>query len=297
VAVTAEQIKKVVKVASGIIYAQEGNYGSISKNDNKHGMSIGKCQWNAYWGRALPLLQSIVKANDAQAKQILGNSLYNEISGNSATFWNKKERVATEEEAKAISELLSTKEGRKAQDELADADITTYVKNGVKVGLVSLKALAYYADLENQGGSGASKRVAEGAGKTVGTVANVGLEEINAYAMKDSTMGQYTSRRTKVYNALKASELTDVQRKHEDKQRSAVATAQKSLSVIKNGDIVQFIGGGVYTSSTAETADTQKDVVSTCKVTAINEKGTHPYHCISQDGKGVYGWVDKENVK
>lgn len=54
-AATAAQVKKVVKVASGIIYSQEGNYGSVNKNDNNHGMSIGKCQWNAYWGRALPL--------------------------------------------------------------------------------------------------------------------------------------------------------------------------------------------------------------------------------------------------
>lgn len=52
-AVTAAQVKKVVKVASGIIYSQEGNYGSVNRNDNNHGMSIGKCQWNAYWGRAL----------------------------------------------------------------------------------------------------------------------------------------------------------------------------------------------------------------------------------------------------
>ena len=35
-AVTAAQIKKVVKVASGIIYSQEGNYGSVNRNDNDH---------------------------------------------------------------------------------------------------------------------------------------------------------------------------------------------------------------------------------------------------------------------
>lgn len=142
-AVTAAQIKKVVKVASGIIYAQEGNYGSVNKNDNKHGMSIGKCQWNAYWGRALPLLQAIVNKDQEQAKEILGETLYNEIAGSSAGAWNKQERVATEEEAKAISELLSTPQGKEVQDDLADEDITRYVKNGVKAGVVSLKALAY----------------------------------------------------------------------------------------------------------------------------------------------------------
>ena len=73
-AVTAAQVKKVVKVASGIIYSQEGNYGSVNRNDNNHGMSIGKCQWNAYWGRALPLLKSIVEKDQEQAKEILGDA-------------------------------------------------------------------------------------------------------------------------------------------------------------------------------------------------------------------------------
>ena len=50
-------------------------------------------------------------------------------------------------------------------------------------------------------------------------------------------------------------------------------------------------------SSTAEYACFHKYVLSTCKVTAVNTKGTHPYHCISQDGKGVYGWVNAADVK
>ena len=303
-AVTAAQIKKVVKVASNIIYSQEGNYGSVNKNDNKHGMSIGKCQWNAYWGRALPLLQTIVNKDHEQAKEILGETLYNEIAGSSAGAWNKQERAATEEEARAISELLSTPQGKEAQDDLADNDITAYVKNGVKTGIVSLKALAYYADLENQGGSGASKRIATTAGNDLGGVEKVGLEEIHAYALKDSVMGQYESRRGKVYEAVKASNLTDVSAEKQDTPKkdkpttqNTPTTAQNGLNSLKKGDIVTFIGGGVYKSSTAKTVATQKGEVSRCRVTAINAKGTHPYHCISQDGKGVYGWVNEESVK
>ena len=303
-AVTAAQIKKVVKVASGIIYAQEGNYGSVNKNDNKHGMSIGKCQWNAYWGRALPLLQTIVNKDHKQAKEILGETLYSEIAGSSAGAWNKQERAATEEEAKAISQLLSTPQGKEAQDDLADNDITTYVKNGVKTGVVSLKALAYYADLENQGGSGASKRIATTAGNDLGGVEKVGLEEIHAYALKDSVMGQYESRRCKVYELVKESNLTDVSAEKQDTPKkdkpttqNTPTTAQNGSNSLKKGDIVTFTGGGVYKSSTAENATHTKDVTSTCEVTAINTKGTHPYHCISQDGKGVYGWVNAESVK
>ena len=209
-AVTAAQVKKVVKVASGIIYSQEGNYGSVNRNDNNHGMSIGKCQWNAYWGRALPLLKSVVEKDQEQAKEILGDTLYTEIAGSSADAWNRQEREATEEEAKAISKLLTTKDGKEAQDDLADADITGYVKNGVKIGLVSLKALAYFADLENQGGNGASSRIAKTAAEATGGAEKVGLEEIHAYALKDATMGQYESRRNKVYEVVKESNLTDV---------------------------------------------------------------------------------------
>ena len=296
-AVTAAQVKKVVKVASGIIYSQEGNYGSVNRNDNNHGMSIGKCQWNAYWGRALPLLKSIVEKDQEQAKEILGDDLYTEIAGSSADAWNRQEREATEEEAKAISKLLTTKDGKETQDDLADADITGYVKNGVKTGLVSLKALAYFADLENQGGSGASSRIAKTAAEATGGAEKVGLEEIHAYALKDATMGQYESRRSKVYEAVKESNLADVSNTKTEEKQNTPQKPQETPTGVSKGDIVTFIGGGVYISSTAEYAAKEKDVVSTCKVTGVNTKGTHPYHCISQDGKGVYGWVNAESIK
>ena len=295
--VTAAQIKKVVKVASGIIYSQEGNYGSVNKNDNDHGMSIGKCQWNAYWGRALPLLQTIVKANEKQAQDILSESLYKEIAESKPNAWDKQKRTATEEEAKELSALLSTKEGKQAQDKAADEDITAYVKNGVKTGLVSLQALAYYADIENQGGSSSSKRIAESAGNAVGGVSCVGIEEIYAYALKDLSLGKYESRRTAVYNAVKLSDLSNEKDEAKEIIKEEEKTPQKATQTLTKGNIVTFKGGNVYISSTAEKAAKVIDKVSTCKVTQINEKGTHPYHCISQDGKGVYGWVDKKNVK
>ncbi|RKI39995.1 hypothetical protein D7V86_12250 [bacterium D16-51] len=293
-AVTTAQIKKVASVASGIIYSQEGNYGSVNRNDNSHGMSVGKCQWNAYWGRALPLLQSIVKKDTEQAKKILGESLYNEIAGSSTDAWNKQERAATEEEAKAISELLKTPQGKEAQDDLAEKDITAYVKNGVKSGLVSQKALAYYADLENQGGSSASKRIATTAGNDAGGVEKVGLDKIHAYALKDSVMGQYESRRAKVYKAVKESKLTDVQ---EEKKQDTTQTTQNAPKSLEIGISVTFIGGGVFVSSMAKSASKTKDTVSRCRVTAANPGSKHPYHLISQDGKGVYGWVDMESIK
>ncbi len=65
---------------------------------------------------------------------------------------------------------------------------------------------------------------------------------------------------------------------------------------IGKGNTVTFTGGPVYKSSTAESATTQKNVTSVCEVTAVNYKGKHPYHCISKDGKGVYGWVNADSV-
>ena len=61
------------------------------------------------------------------------------------------------------------------------------------------------------------------------------------------------------------------------------------------GDIVQFAGGKVYASSTATQAASRRSA-SKCKVTATAPGAKHPFHCISQDGKGVYGWVDAAAV-
>ncbi len=293
-AVTAAQIKKVVSVAGGIIYSREGSYGSVNRNDNKHGMSIGICQWNAYWGRALPLLQSIAKKDTGQAKEILGESLYNEIAGSSAGAWDKQERAATEAEAEAISELLKTPQGKEVQDDLAEKDITAYVKNGVKTGLVSQKALAYYADLENQGGSSAGKRIATAAGNDAGGVKNVGLDKIHAYALKDGVIGKYESRREKVYKAVKESKLADIQ---EEKKRDTTQTTQNTVKSLEIGVSVTFIGGWVCASSAAKSAGVKKDIVSRCRVTAASPGSRQPYHLISQDGKGVYGWVGVESIK
>lgn len=90
---------------------------------------------------------------------------------------------------------------------------------------------------------------------------------------------------------------TDVSHTKTEEKQNTPQKPQETPTGVSKGDIVTFTGGGVYISSTAEYAAKEKDVVSTCKVTAVNEKGTHKYHCISQDGKGVYGWVNAESIK
>lgn len=73
------------------------------------------------------------------------------------------------------------------------------------------------------------------------------------------------------------------------------STKPSTSNKIEKGDIVQFAGGKVYASSTATAAASTRSA-SKCKVTATAPGAKHPYHCISEDGKGVYGWVDAAAV-
>jgi len=74
----------------------------------------------------------------------------------------------------------------------------------------------------------------------------------------------------------------------------APTTPTTPFTGVKVGNIVQFVGGKVYASANAATAVATKGA-SRCKVTQTYN-GKHPYHLISEDGKGVYGWVDSVNV-
>lgn len=186
-----EKLKKqVVQAAQTVIFGQEGNYGSVNANDNG-AVSVGKVQWHG--GRALALLKTICKA-ESGAASILGAALFNEIA--TATNWTT--RTVTAAEKTAISQLLTTQAGKAAQDSLAETDITAYVDHGLKLGVEDPAALVYFADLENQGGAGASTRVAGAASKPVT------LATLHAAALADSVMGKYSTRRKSVYSAAQA---------------------------------------------------------------------------------------------
>ena len=64
---------------------------------------------------------------------------------------------------------------------------------------------------------------------------------------------------------------------------------------IEKGDLVQFAGGPVYSASNAVSPSSTRGA-SRCKVTATAPGAKHPYHCVSEDGRGVYGWVDASAV-
>ncbi len=61
------------------------------------------------------------------------------------------------------------------------------------------------------------------------------------------------------------------------------------------GDIVIFDGGSIYRNSYSSYVANSKGE-SRCKITAVSRNSDHPYHLVSVDDGGVYGWVDISNM-
>lgn len=190
-------MEEIVVSAAEILYNNEGSYNSVNANDNG-AVSIGKLQWHGW--RALSLLQTIAKANDEKTKELLGNTFYKEVTTTKDTSkWAN--RVLTNKEAADVKKLLAIQESKDAQDALAHKDITSYVEQGMRLGITNKPALVYFADLANQGGSGAAGRVGRSASNITGGYASVTLNELHEAAICDSVMGKsaYYSRRFGTY--------------------------------------------------------------------------------------------------
>lgn len=217
----------IVQAAQKIIFGQEGNYSSVNANDNG-AVSVGKVQWHA--GRALALLKKIC-ASEKGAASILGAALYKEITTAETGSWNA--RTVNAAEKAAISRLLSTDAGKLAQDAQAEVDVGAYVDHGLKVGVEDPAALVYFADLENQGGGGASARVAAAAKKPIT------LDTMHAAGLADRVMGKYSTRRKSVYNTAKKLVWSGTQ------QTTKGATAMTEMQLRqKVADIINAWVGG-----------------------------------------------------
>ena len=186
-------IDEIIQTASDIIRENEGTYSSVNPNDNG-ALSIGWIQWHAT--RALDLLKDIVAANPTNAKKILGTALHKEITTKKS--WST--RTLTAAEAKKISTLISTDEGKAEQDKLAAKDISTYINRAMGYGIKDPTALVYYADIENQCGAGGAKPTAEAAKKLAGSYAKVKLTHLYKASLSDRIAGAYATRRQKTYN-------------------------------------------------------------------------------------------------
>jgi hypothetical protein len=193
-------VNPIVERAKSIIISQEGNYSSVCSNDNG-ALSIGCAQWHG--DRAKVLLQSICN-KVTNAKNILGANLYNEITG--IASW--RNRILNTNEKTLISKVLITKEGKETQDDFANNDIECYIKHITSIGFTDEEIIIFLADIENQGGSGASSRIGKAALTKYGK--NVTLEQVLSVAYNDVIFKNYKSRRKVVYNMLESNILLDV---------------------------------------------------------------------------------------
>lgn len=85
-------------------------------------------------------------------------------------------------------------------------------------------------------------------------------------------------------------------------EETVVAPSTNTTTTLKfkAGDIVSFKGGKHYSSSNATNGISVK--ASRARITSVNLKGKHPYHCraVNTSGScisGVYGWVDADSVQ
>ncbi len=179
----APSFNQMVNAATEIIMSNEGNYTTVVKND-MGALSIGKICWHAT--NALNLLKDIVAMNPSQAVTILGASLYNEIV--TSTYWESK--IPTEEEANAISLLLSTSESHYIQDKTAWKYVSDYISHGISLGITEPEALVFFADYENQNGMTGAKNFYN---QTMSTFGKVNLATLYECSSKNW-------RRTKTYN-------------------------------------------------------------------------------------------------
>ena len=178
-----------------IIEKNEGAYGSVNKNDNG-ALSIGKMQWHAY--RAARLLQAIISADNQAAYDILGDALYTEITGLSTSsnrVWEA--RTLSDDEADRISRLLQTNQGKTLQDTLERYDISGYINRAYSLGLRNAAAVVYYADIENQYGSGGASKQVQYAENIAGSRSAITLNEMHLGAICYSRT--YASRRFQTY--------------------------------------------------------------------------------------------------
>ena len=181
----------------------EGTYDSVNRNDNG-ALSIGKLQWHGQ--RALELMKDVVAADPAAAQQLLGESLYYEITGAASGAWNS--RTLSQSEAAGISVLLATDASRSIQDALARKDISAYISHGRAAGVRTEPAMVYYCDLENQYGPGGAGSLLTRIKNRLGKTTIDTLEEFHTTLLQVTSY--YHSRRNWVYGYCSSIDWSNV---------------------------------------------------------------------------------------
>ena len=183
------------------------NYGQVTINDGGS-MSIGKYQYNGVNKGCVNILRKIC-TGVPDAKNILGKDLYNKFMSAS----NLKGFIPTKEEARAISELLITDVGIKAQDEQMLADAEKYIHKGISLGIYDPKTLMYLADMIHQCGSGESSAAIKAVRWMKNHYTEYNLDNLHRSVEKGCSehFKKHKTRRTNTYNLCKQSLVTDIQ--------------------------------------------------------------------------------------
>lgn len=184
--------EELLAAALSILYTNEGSFASVNRDDNG-AVSVGKIQWHG--NRALALLRDILNRDPEAGLALVGDALYEEIM--TSPGWSG--RIVSPEEAAALSRLLSSPAGMAVQNAQGSTDVSAYLAHGKNLGLKDSAALVYFADLENQGGTGMSARVSRCAAAKAGSFDQVNLGSLHRAALEDGVAGLYASRRMRTY--------------------------------------------------------------------------------------------------
>lgn len=184
-----------------IAFEGENDYGSVFCNDSG-AVSIGILSWHAQ--RALLLLQRICKMDPSLSRQLLGDTLYNEVVNSAASAW-KNRRLNSDEKAR-VSSLLRTDVGIQAQEAQAREDILGYINDAWKAGIRTEAAILYYCSIENQYGSGGVVTFMKYLRQSMGITANDTINSLEEFhdavkkaAQSYSYIGSHLAYRNKVY--------------------------------------------------------------------------------------------------
>ena len=181
--------ENIIKRASEIIFSNEGDYASVNRDDNG-AVSVGRIQWHGT--RALDLLKKIVRdMGEESALYHLSDALLREIC--STRTWSH--RTLGEEEGYMLASLLSSECGRAVQDAEAHKDVESYLEHAHALGVTDEAALVFIADIENQGGAAAARRIILAAdGRDI--------DALYRAASIDRVFKNYMARRDRVYTRL-----------------------------------------------------------------------------------------------
>lgn len=194
------------KVLRKIIYAVETGgqvYGCQNYNDfteaytnssTEHAITIGAGQW--YATEAQTLLKRIHDADTTLWDRLDTADVWGDIR---TEDWSCYNISSVCQKAKCIVNLISTNSGIRCQDDLMDEQLSAYVREAERFGVIDPAGQAMCANFRHQGGQGAVTRILAKTSKPYT------LDGLYRACQSDTgnQVGAYKARQRFVYKALK----------------------------------------------------------------------------------------------